>query len=333
MPSSPTPARRRFLIASAAAGLSPTVWPFGAFAKENAFPVKALRLVIPFTAGGGTDLVGRLLADGMGRTLKQTVIVDNKPGAGSMIGTDYVAKSPPDGYNLVVVTTAHAINPSLMRKMPFTTVESFAPVAMIGRAPNVLIVRPDSPFKTTQDMLAFARANPGKLTYGSSGNGTAVHLAAELLQTVAGIKLTHVPYRGAGQAQVDLVGGQLDMVFATIPSAAGAMETGRVRALGVTSAKRSPIWPAIPTIAETGAPGYAAEVWYAVLAKAGTPANVVATLNAAVRTAATSDAFKKQVEAEGLEVAVSTPDALRAYLLEEEMRWRKVVQAAGIEPT
>jgi tripartite-type tricarboxylate transporter receptor subunit TctC len=231
---------------------------------------------------------------------------------------------------LLLNSSAHAINASLGSKLPYSTEAAFAPVALVGSSPNLLVTRPDRPNKTIGDVIAAAKANPGKLTYGSSGNGTAVHLAGELFKNLTKVDLVHVPYKGAGPALTDLLGGQIDFVFATAASVGQFVESKRLRAIAVTSATRSPSWPDVPTVAETGVPGYSAEVWYALFAAAGTPPDVVQRLNAAVKRAVQSDTFRKRVEAEGLVSAVGTPESLGRYVHDEIARWRKVVQEAPI---
>jgi tripartite-type tricarboxylate transporter receptor subunit TctC len=296
----------------------------------QSFPSKPLRIVIPYTPGGGTDLVGRTLADGLARELGQSVIVENRAGGGTVIGSDYVARSDADGYTLLLTTSAHAINSSLVPRLPYSTEKSFTAVALVGNAPNMLVTRPDKPFKTVTDVITYAKAHPGKLTYGSSGNGTAVHLAAELFKNMAKVEITHIPYRGASPALTDLMGGQIDFVFATAASAGKLVESGKLRAIAVTSAARSPSWTDLPTFAESGVAGYVAEVWYAVFAPAGTPPEVIARLNSAIKRAVQYDAFRKRVEAEGLVSAVGTPEQLAAFVRSEEARWRKVVRDSRI---
>jgi tripartite-type tricarboxylate transporter receptor subunit TctC len=293
--------------------------------RAQAFPSKPVRIVVPYTPGGGTDLVARTIAASMSKQLGQQVLVDNKPGAGTVIGSDAVAKSAPDGYTLLLTTSAHAINSSLIKTLPYSASKSFIGVSLIGRAPNVLLTRPDRPYRSIKDVISYAQANPGKLTYGSSGNGTAVHLAGELFKLMARSDITHVPYRGAGPALTDLLGGQIDFVFATIASAGPFIESGKLRALALTSAERSPSWPKLPTMAESGVTGYAAEVWYALFAPAGTPPEVVARLNVALKQAVQSEVFRKRVEAEGLVPDVGAPEQLDAFVHAEEARWAKVV--------
>jgi tripartite-type tricarboxylate transporter receptor subunit TctC len=291
-----------------------------------AFPDKPLRIVVPFAPGGGTDAITRTLGIGMSEALGQPVIVDNKPGAGTIIGSDFVAKSAPDGYTLVMATFAHAVNPGLQPKLPYDTDKAFAPVALIGVSPNVLVVRADSPYTTVADLVAAAKARPGKLTFASQGNGTSAHLAGELFKNLAKVELTHIPYRGAGPAMTDLLGGQVDMMFATASAVRPFVDSGKMRALGVTTARRSPAYASVPTLAQAGVSGYAAESWYGLYVAAKTPRDVIDKLNAAVKKAAKSPAFIKQTESEGLAVDVGAPEQLDTYVRAEEVRWRKVVK-------
>ncbi|WP_420997769.1 tripartite tricarboxylate transporter substrate binding protein [Cupriavidus sp. 30B13] len=301
-------------------------------AATAAFPDKPIRIVVPFSPGGGTDLIARTMGVAMSQDLGQPVVVDNKPGGGTIIGTDNVAKSAPDGYTLVMATFAHAVNPSLQPKLPYATDKAFAPVVLVGRSPNVLVVRPDSPYKTVQDLIAAARANPGKISFASQGPGTSAHLAGELFKSLARVNLNHIPYRGAGPAITDLLGGQVDLMFATASAVGNLLESGKLRALGVTSAQRSASadLARVPTIAESGVPGYVAESWYGLFAPAGTPAPVIARLNAAARKAVATYAFRKRAESEGLIVSPGTPDEFGRYVHGEQARWSQVVKDAKI---
>ncbi|WP_300557893.1 tripartite tricarboxylate transporter substrate binding protein [Limnohabitans sp. Rim8] len=293
------------------------------------FPDKPVRIVVPFAPGGGTDLIARTLGQGMSQALGQSVIIDNKPGAGTVIGTDLVAKSAPDGYNLVIATLAHAVNPSLLSKLPYNNDTAFAPVSLIGRGPNVLVVRAESPFKTVKDVLDAARSGR-KLTYASQGNGTSAHLAGEMFANLTKLDFLHIPYRGAGPAMVDVLGGQIDMFFGTAAAVGNLVDQGKLRALAVTTPEPSPAFKGVPTVAAS-VPGYAVESWYGFFVRAGTPAPVIAKLNAAVKKAAQNPEFVKKVEQEGLIVTASEPAEFDRYVKAEEARWRKIVKENNIK--
>lgn len=301
-----------------------------ASAAVAAFPDKPIRLVVPFAPGGGTDLIARTLGAGMSQALGQQVIVDNRPGAGTIIGTDAVAKSPADGYTLVMASFAHAVNPTLQPKLPFDTDKAFTPVILVGRGPNVLVVRAQSPYKTVADVIAAAEAQPGKLTFASQGNGTSAHLAGEMFKNFAKVDITHVPYRGAGPAMTDLLGGQVDLFFGTAAAVSTFVDNGKLRALGVTTPQPSPALKGVPAIAET-VPGYRVESWYGIYAPAGTPADVVARLNGAAKAAAQSAEFRTKVEHEGLVVSAGSPAELDAYVRAEQARWGKVVRENNLK--
>lgn len=300
-------------------------------AAAAAYPDKPIRLIVPFAPGGGTDLIARTLGAGMGKELGQQVIVDNKPGAGTIIGTDAAAKSAADGYTVVIASFAHAVNPSLHARLPYAHDKAFAPVALIGKGPNVLVVRPESPYRTVRDVIAAAAAAPSKLTYASQGNGTSAHFAGEMFNHLAKVSLTHVPYRGAGPALTDLLGGQVDLMFATAAAVANFVGSGKLRAIAVTSAEPSPAYPGVPAVAAT-LPGYYVDSWYGLYVPAGTPADVIAKLHAAARAAARSTEFAQKVEHEGLVVGAGEPAELDRYVRAEEQRWRKVVQDNQIKP-
>jgi tripartite-type tricarboxylate transporter receptor subunit TctC len=296
-----------------------------------AYPEKPIRLVVPFAPGGGTDLIARTLGAGMSTELGQQVIIDNKPGAGTIIGTDAVAKSAPDGYTIVIASFAHAVNPSLVAKLPYASDKAFTPITLIGRGPNVLVVRADSPHKSVADIIAAAKARPGKLNFASQGNGTSAHLAGEMFMNLAKVDMVHVPYRGAGPAITDLLGGQVDMIFGTAAAVSNMVDNGKLRALAVTTAEPSAAFKGVPPIGAS-VPGYAVESWYGLYAPAGTPAEVIQKLNAAAKKAARSPDFSKKVEQEGLAVVASDPAELDRYVKAEEARWRKIVKENNIKP-
>ncbi|CAN7727109.1 tripartite tricarboxylate transporter substrate binding protein [Variovorax paradoxus] len=314
-----------FSLACAVGGLA-------AVPARAAFPDKPIKLVVPFAPGGGTDLVARTMAIAMGQELAQPVIIDNKPGAGTIIGTDAVAKSAPDGYTMVMATVAHVVNPSLQPKLPYNHDKAFAPVMLVGISPNVLVVRADSPLKSVKDLVDAARAQPGKLFFASQGAGTSAHLAGELFKNLTKTDITHIPYRGAGPAITDLLGGQVDVMFATAAAVGSFVESGKLRALAVTTATRSTAHALakVPTIAESGVPGYVADSWYGLYAPAGTPADVIARLNAAAKKVVQTEAFRKRVESEGLVINGGSPQDFDKYAKGEEARWRKVVKENNI---
>jgi tripartite-type tricarboxylate transporter receptor subunit TctC len=296
------------------------------------YPERIVRIVVPFAPGGGTDVVARTLAQEMAKDLGVTVMIENKPGAGTIIGTQAVATSTPDGYTLLMGTFSHAVNPSLNANLPYDPHKDFAPVALIARSFNVVVVNPKSPIKSIADLIAAAKANPGKLSYGTFGIGTSAHLAGELFKDMAKVDLTTVPYKGAAPAITDLIGGQIEVMFTTVASAAALIESGQLRAIAVTSAERSPAFPQLPTVAEeAGVPGYAAESWYGLFAPAKTPADVIERLNKSAASAVRSEAFKRLGVNEGLVVIARPPEELDRYVRSEEERWRRVIQDAGIK--
>jgi tripartite-type tricarboxylate transporter receptor subunit TctC len=296
-----------------------------------AYPDRIVRLVVPFAPGGGTDVVARTLAQEMTRDLGVTVLIENKPGAGTIIGTQAVAASEPDGYTLLMGTFANAVNPSLNARLPYDPHKDFAPVALVARSFNIVVVNPKSPIKSIADLIAAAKADPDKLSYGTFGIGTSAHLAGELFKSLAKVHLTTVNYKGAAPAITDLIGGQIQVMFTTVASAAALIEAGQLRALAVTSAERSPAFPDLPTVAEAGVPGYAAESWYGLFAPAKTPADVIARLNKAEANAVRSEAFKKLGVNEGLVMVAQPPQEFDRYVRGEEERWRKVIEDAGIK--
>ncbi len=295
------------------------------------YPDRIVRIVVPLAPGGGTDLIARTLAQEIARDLGATIVIENKPGAGTIIGTQAVATSEPDGYTLLMGTFANAVNPSLNAKLPYDPHRDFAPVALIARSFNIVVVNPKSAIKSIADLIAAAKAEPDKLSYGTYGNGTSAHLGGELFKNMAKVNLTTVPYKGSAPAITDLIGGQIQVMFTTVASAASLIEGGQLRALAVTSAERSPAFPQLPTVSEAGVPGYALESWYGLFAPARTPRDVIDRLNKSAARAVQSEAFKKLGVNEGLVMIARPPEELDRYFRGEEERWRKVIQDAGIK--
>jgi tripartite-type tricarboxylate transporter receptor subunit TctC len=295
------------------------------------YPERVIKIVVPFAPGGGTDVVARTLAQEMGKDFGGSVIVENKPGAGTIIGTQAVAASEGDGYTLLMGTFANAVNPSLYAKLPYDQHRDLAPVALIARSFNIVVVNPQSSIHSIADLIAAAKAEPEKLSYGTYGTGTSAHLAGELFKAMAKVNLTTVPYKGAAPGITDLIGGQIQVMFTTVASCAALVEAGQLRALAVTSAERSPAFPNLPTVAEAGVPGYAAESWYGLFAPAKTPPDIIARLNKSVATAVQAASFKTLAVNEGLVMVAGSPEELDRYFRGEEDRWRKVIQDAGIK--
>jgi tripartite-type tricarboxylate transporter receptor subunit TctC len=295
------------------------------------YPDRIVKIVVPFAPGGGTDVVARTLAQEMARDLGVNIVVENKPGAGTIIGTQAVAVSQPDGYTLLMGTFANAVNPSLNPKLPYDQHRDFAAVALVARSFNIVVVNPASPIKSIANLIAAAKAAPDKLSYGTYGTGTSAHLAGELFKHMAKVNLTTVPYKGAAPAITDLIGGQIQVMFTTVASCASLVEAGQLRAIAVTSAERSPAFPQLPTVSEAGVPGYAAEAWYGLYAPAKTPPDIIARLNKSAATAVQSEAFKKLGVNEGLVMVARPPEELDRFFSGEEERWRKVIQDAGIK--
>lgn len=296
-----------------------------------AYPDHVIKIVVPFAPGGGTDVVARTLAQEMQKDLGATVIIENKPGAGTIIGTQSAAASPADGYTLLMGTFANAVNPSLYSKLPYDPHKDFAPVALVARSFNVVVVNPASPIKSIADLTAAAKADPQKLSYGTYGTGTSAHLAGELYKHMAGVNLTTVPYKGAAPAITDLLGGQIQVMFTTVASCASLVAGGQLRAIAVTSAERSAAFPQLPTVAEAGVPGYLAESWYGLFAPANTRPDVIDRLNKSAAKAVQSEAFKALGVNEGLVMVAASPAELGRYFAGEEARWRKVIGDAGIK--
>ena len=296
-----------------------------------AFPDKPIRFVVPFPAGGGNEITARALAEGMTKDLGQQVVIDIKPGAGTIVGTEYALTRPADGYTILMASFSHTVNPSLQPSLPYDPAK-VGYVALIGRFANSVVIPLDRPFKTMPELIAHARANPGKLQYGSFGTGTSPHLFPEMLKAMAKLDIQHVPYKGGAPAMVDLLGGRLDMIFSTSASAAGHVRNNKLLLIAVTSEKRSSFYPNVPTVAESGVPGYDAVAWYGVLAPFGTPPDIVARLSKAVQASAQSEYFRKRAQEDGIDLDIGGPEALATFMQAQEARWRKVVKDGGIKP-
>ena len=293
------------------------------------YPSKPVRLIVPFAPGGFTDVVARILGQRLSVSMGQQFIIENKAGAGSTIGTDFVAKAAPDGYTLVMISTTHVISPWIYKSMPYDPIKGFVPVTKLVDSPYVLLVNPKVPARNVQEFIALAKASPDTLRYASSGNGSSQHLMGGLFASLTGTKLQHVPYRGSSGAATDLVAGVVESSFAGVPNALAQVPAGRLRALAVTTGKRIPQLPDVPTLQEAGVPGYEASVWLALLAPAGTPRDIVNRLNAEVAKLMESGETRKALYEAGVEVSLSTPDALGEYMVKEMERWGKVVKDTG----
>ena len=297
----------------------------------QAYPSKPVKLIVPFAPGGFTDVVARILGQKLSSTMGQQFIVENKPGAGSIIGTDFVAKAAPDGYTLVMVSTTHVISPWIYKTMPYDPIKSFTVVSKLVDSAYVLLVNPKVPAKDVKEFIALARAAPDTIHYASSGNGSAQHLMGGLFVSMTGAKLKHVPYKGSGGAATDLVAGVVESSFAGVPNALAQVPQGRLKALAVTTSKRIPQLPDVPTMQEAGVAGYDASVWLALLAPAGTPPEIVVKLNAEIGKLMASADTRKALFDAGVEVAPSTPEAMSDYMVTEMVRWGKVVKDANIK--
>jgi tripartite-type tricarboxylate transporter receptor subunit TctC len=296
---------------------------------QASYPAKPIKVMVPFSSGGGTDVVGRTLMQNMSALVGQAIVIENKPGAGTVIGSDAVAKSAPDGYTLLLTTSALAINASLVKVLPYNTLRDFAPVGRICHGPNVIVVRTDSPFKNLNDVIQTSKAKPGSLTYASSGTGSSVHLSAEMLKSMAKIHILHIPYRGAGPAYTDLIGGQVDLLIGTAGGVHKLVQGGKMRAIAVTSPERSLAYPGVPSVSEI-LPGYSANVWYGLFAPRGTPASIVELLSDTLKKSVDVPTYRAALERDGLVPSVNSPAEMTAFMRVEVERWQKVVADRGI---
>jgi tripartite-type tricarboxylate transporter receptor subunit TctC len=298
--------------------------------QAQTYPNKPIRLVCPFPPGGAVDIASRSVAQALSQQLGQPVTVDNRPGAGGNIGAEIVAKAAPDGYTLLMATSnILAINPALYSKVPFDSLKDFAPISMVVSLNNVLVLNPGVPYKSVPELIAAAKAQPGKLTYASSGNGTSIHLSGELFKSMAGVNMLHIPYKGSAPAVTDLLAGQVNMMFDNIPSSLPHIKAGKLRALAVTGSKRASSLPDLPTIAEAAIPGYESHVWFGVVAPAGTPPEIVKRLNAELAKAAVTPEFRDRLTGQGYDVLSTSPEQMTASIRSEMEKWGKIVKASG----
>jgi len=323
---------RRHLLsrfALLACALAAPLAPAAAFA-QDAFPSRPLRIVVPFAAGGGVDILTRVIGQHLSESLKQPVTIDNRTGAGGNVGVDAVAKSPADGYTLVMATTGtHTINPGLYKSLPFDAEKDFAPITTVASVPNLLVVNANLPANNVKELVALAKSQPGKLSYASFGNGTGNHLSGVMFASMAGLEAVHVPYKSAPQAVTDLIAGQTQFAFVNTPLALPHVRAGKLRALAVTGAKRSAATPEFPTMNEAGVPGFILESWYGLMAPAGTPAPVVARLHKEVLAVLAKPEVRKFFAEQGADVVTSTPAEFAAQIRTEKARWADVIKASG----
>lgn len=319
--------RRGLLLAAAALSLASTA------PAQQAWPTKPIRLVVPFTPGGSSDILGRAIGQKLTESLGQPVVIDNVAGAGGALGADKVAKAPADGYTLLMghIGTL-AVNPAIYPKLPYDPVKDFTPVAWVANVPNVLVVHPSVPAKNLKELIAYAKSRPGKINYGSGGNGSAAHLATEYLKMQTQTFMVHVPYRGTAPSVNDLVAGQIDLLFTGAPALIPFVKSGQMRAIAVSSRKRLEALPDVPTVAESGYPDYEADQWYGVVAPAGTPADIVRKLNTLINQALSSPELKIRLQTEGAIAMPTTPEAYGAHIQREIARWKPVVKAGNIQP-
>lgn len=314
---------RRLMISLAAAAACSSSF-------AQAWPSKPIRLVVPFPAGGGTDIIGREVTQKITEATKWPFIVDNKPGSGGNIGIDNVAKSPADGYSLVLGQTSNlAIYPSLYSKLPYDPVKDLAPISMVASAPLALVVSTSSPYKTLAELVTAAKANPGSVNFATSGNGTVAHLATELFQREAGVKLTHIPYKGASQGINDVIGGQVQVYVSSIPTLIGHIKSGKMRALAVTSQQRVDDLPQVPTVAESGYKGFEAVTWFGILGPANLPKDITMRLNTEINKALQTPELQKKLNDQGADVAGSTPEQFGKLIQNEMAKWGRVVKESG----
>ena len=303
-----------------------------ALAQAQTYPAKPITIVVPASPGGAIDLAARLIGQKLSDTWGQSVVIDNKAGATGIIGTDLIAKAPPDGHTLVLVASSHAINPSMVKKLPYDTLKSFEPVVLTHVVPLMLVVSPSVPAKSVAELVAYGKANPGKLSFASSGSGGAPHFSGELFKSMAGLDMVHIPYKGSTLAHPDLISGRVSLMFDTVAAINVQVKAGTVRPLAVTTAKRASVAPTVPTMAEAGMAGYETSTWGGLLAPAGTPKPVVAKLNAEVNRILALPDVRQRLQDAGIEPGGGTPQQFSEFLVVEMAKWGKVARDAGIQP-
>ena len=303
--------------------------PLAALAQTGAYPGKPIQFIVPYAPGGNGDIVARIVSQRLSPVLGQPILVDNRGGAGGNIGAEAAAKAPADGYTIMLGTNTHAINMSLYAKVNYDFARDFSPISLLSSAPLALIIHPSLPFKSVAELIAHARANPGKLNYGSGGSGSSGHIAAELFKSLAGVDIVHVPYKAVAQYMTDLVGGQLQLAFNATSTSVAMAASGKVRALGLTSLKRSALAPGMPTIAESGLPGYEFVIWQGIVAPAKTPSAIINRLNRDLNTLLATTEIHEQFKAQGVDSMPSTPEEFGAYIKSEIPKWARVVKASG----
>ena len=320
---------RRALLAATAGATLTAAMPNGARAQAT-YPNRPVRVIVPFAPGGATDILGRLIAGHLQEALGQPFVVENRSGGGGNIGSDLVAKAAPDGYTLLIGAAGNiGINPGLFPNMPYDPVRDLAPISLMASTPNILVVHPSVPANNVAELIALARSRPNQLNFASSGNGSTIHLSAELFKALAQVQMTHVPYRGSAPAVADLLAGTVQLMFDNLPSAIPHVQAGRLRALGVTSAKRAPALPNVPTIAEAGVAGYEATSWFGLFAPAGTPRPVIERLMQEVHAGVAKPTLAERIRSLGAEVVTNTPDQLAAMVRTEIAKWREVIRVSG----
>lgn len=313
--------------------LAVTVTGSSANATATDYPSKPIQMIVPFSAGGTSDFLARTVAEKLGTALDTTVVVDNRPGAGGNIGSAMVARAKPDGYTLLLGTVGtHAINQSVYKEMSFDAVKDFAPISLVAAVPNILVANPSLEANSVQELIALAKQKPGEITFASSGNGSSIHLSGEMFKSLAGVDMLHVPYKGSGPAVIDLLGGQVDIMFDNMPSALPHVQAGKLKAFAVTTSERSEAAPELPTIAEEGVKNYEATAWFGILAPAGTPTDIIEKLNTEIAKILDMPDVKERLAGQGAKAVSNSPAEFASYIKAELKKWEDVVKASGFQP-